>query len=129
MDELNYEELERIPIPEGLEERLSAKIDEWESLSKGEEDKGRLSLRPNIIRYGAVAACIAIVMGLGYHKFGQNPAEQDTYQDPQLAKREAERALNLLAMNLNKGMEQLKKVNAISEKADKTLNEQLNALK
>lgn len=76
-----------------------------------------------------MAACIAIVMGLGYHKFGQNPAEQDTYQDPQLAKREAERALNLLAMNLNKGMEQLEKVNAISEKADKTLNEQLNALK
>lgn len=129
MEELNYEELERIPIPEGLEERLSAKIDEWESLSKGEEDKGRLSLCPNIIRYAAVAACIAIVMGLGYHKFGQNPAEQDTYQDPQLAKREAERALNLLAMNLNKGMEQLEKVNAISEKADKTLNEQLNALK
>ena len=58
MDELNYEELERIPIPEGLEERLSAKIDEWESLSKGEGGKGRPSLSPNIIRYAAVAACI-----------------------------------------------------------------------
>ena len=29
MDELNIKELERIPIPEGLEERLEAKIDEW----------------------------------------------------------------------------------------------------
>ena len=33
MDKLNFEELERIPIPEGLEERLSARIDEWERKS------------------------------------------------------------------------------------------------
>ena len=31
MDELNLKTLEQIPIPEGLEERLSAKIDEWEA--------------------------------------------------------------------------------------------------
>ena len=28
--QLNFKALEQIPIPEGLEERLSAKIDEWE---------------------------------------------------------------------------------------------------
>ena len=66
---------------------------------------------------------------MGYHKYGQNPAEQDTYQDPILAQQEAARALTLLAVNLNKGMEHLEKVNAISEKAEETLNEQLNALK
>ena len=133
MDELNYEELERIPIPEGLEERLSAKIDEWEkeSLTPSEREVARKQIifRPQILRYAAVAACIAIVFGMGYHKFGQNPAEQDTYQDPILAQQEAARALTLLAVNLNKGMEHLEKVNAISEKAEETLNEQLNALK
>ena len=135
MDELNYKELERIPIPEGLEERLLAKIDEWEkesltpALSKGEGGKRRHFFRPRILRYAAVAACFAIVFGLGYHKYGQNPAEQDTYQDPILAQQEAERALNLLAMNLNKGMEHLEKANTLSEKAEKTLNEQLNLLK
>lgn len=135
MDELNLEELERIPIPEGLEERLSAKIDEWErksltpALSKGEGERKRISFRPHILQYAAVAACIAIVFGLGYQKFEQNPAEQDTYQDPVLAKQEAERALTLLAMNLNKGMEHLEKVNTINKKAEKTLNEQLNLLK
>lgn len=134
MDELNFEELERIPIPEGLEERLSAKIDEWErksltpALSQGEGDKRRHFFRPRILQYAAAAACIAIVLGLGYQKFGQKPAEQDTYQDPILAQQEAERALTLLAMNLNKGMKHLEKANAISEKAEKTLNEQLNAL-
>ena len=30
MDELNLKTLEQIPIPEGLEQRLSAKIDQWE---------------------------------------------------------------------------------------------------
>ena len=133
MDKLNFEELERIPIPEGLEERLSAKIDEWESLtpalSQREGERKRISFRPRILQYAAVAACIAIVFGLGYQKFEQNPAEQDTYQDPMLAKQEAERALNLLAMNLNKGMEHLEKVNTINKKAEKTLNEQLKLLK
>lgn len=131
MDELNLEELERIPIPEGLEERLSAKIDEWETsaLSQGEGERKRISFRPRILQYAAVAACIAIVFGWGYQKFEQNPAEQDTYQDPVLAKQEAERALTLLAMNLNKGMEHLEKVNTINKKAEKTLNEQLNLLK
>ena len=135
MDKLNFEELERIPIPEGLEERLSAKIDEWEkesltpTLSKGKGKSRQISFRPRILQYAAVAACIAIVFGLGYQKLEQNPAEQDTYQDPMLAKQEAERALNLLAMNLNKGMEELEKVNTINKKAEKTLNEQLNLLK
>lgn len=131
MDELNLEELERIPIPEGLEERLSAKIDEWETsaLSQREGERKRISFRPRILQYAAVAACIAIVFGWGYQKFEQNPAEQDTYQDPVLAKQEAERALTLLAMNLNKGMEHLEKVNTINKKAEKTLNEQLNLLK
>ena len=39
MDELNFEELERIPIPEGLEERLSAKIDEWEKEEQKQKAK------------------------------------------------------------------------------------------
>ena len=38
MDELKIDELEKIPIPEGLEERLSMKIDEWEQAEKEEVD-------------------------------------------------------------------------------------------
>jgi hypothetical protein len=41
------------------------------------------------------------------------------------AKMEAERALNLLAMNLNKGMGHLEKAKALSDKTEQTLNEQL----
>jgi hypothetical protein len=58
-----------------------------------------------------------------------NLAEQDTYQDPVQAQQEAERALNLLAYNLNKGMGHLEKAKALSDKTEKTLNKQLKVLK
>ena len=157
MEGLNWKELEQIPIPEGLEERLSAKIDEWEkeTLSptlprNGEGDHPEsLSLRskPNgsphhggdvrrterLFSWLAIAASIVLVFGVGYyflsHEEPVNLAEQDTYQDPVVAQQEAEKALNLLAYNLNNGMGQLEKAKAISERTETTLNKQLNILK
>ena len=128
MDELNLKTLEQIPIPEGLEERLSAKIDEWEKEEKQQEAKHR-SLFPKALRYTAAAASVVLVVGVGIHLLSQDKymdlAEQDTYQDPMQAKMEAERALNLLAINLNKGMGHLEKAKALSDKTEQTLNEQL----
>ena len=128
MDELNLKTLEQIPIPKGLEERLSAKIDEWEKEEKQQKAKHR-SLFPKALRYTAAAASVVLVVGIGIQLLNQekyqNLAEQDTYQDPMQAKMEAERALNLLAMNLNKGMGHLEKAKALSDKTEQTLNEQL----
>ena len=127
MDELNLKTLEQIPIPEGLEERLSAKIDEWER----EEKKPRR--RISVLRYVAAAACFAIVFGVGYHLMNKNEntnlAEQDTYQDPVKAQQEAERALNMLAMNLNKGMGHLEKAKALSDKTERSFYEKLKVMK
>ena len=139
--QLNWKELEQIPIPEGLEERLEAKIDEWASEEQGVRGKkiaqtpSYLASRPwHLIRYSAIAASIALVFGVGFYFLQQkeepvNLAEQDTYQDPVVAQREAEKALNLLAYNLNKGMGQLEKAKAISDRTETTLNKQLNILK
>ena len=130
MDELNLKALEQIPIPEGLEERLSAKIDEWEQEEKQARHRIRL---PRALCYTAIAASIALVIGVGFHLLRQdeptNLTEQDTYQDPIKARQEAERALNLLAVNLNKGMSHLEKAKALSDKTEKTVNEQLKVLK
>ena len=128
--QLNYKALEQIPIPEGLEERLSAKIDQWEQEEKKAQ---RRSLMPKVLRYAAVAASFALVMGVGFHLLSQdqymNLAEQDTYQDPVQAQQEAERALTLLAVNLNKGMGHLEKAKALSDRTEQSLNKQLNILK
>ena len=127
MDELNLKTLKQIPIPEGLEERLSAKIDEWER----EEKKPRR--RISVLRYVAAAACFALVFGVGYHLMNKNEntnlAEQDTYQDPTKAQQEAERALNMLAMNLNKGMGHLEKAKALSDKTERSFYEKLKVMK
>ena len=130
MDELDYKALEQIPIPEGLEERLSAKIDQWE------QDEQKVLRRRSLsrsLRYIAAAACVALVFGVGFHLMNQEKeeqlAEQDTYQDPVKAQQEAERALTLLAVNLNKGMGHLEKAKALSDRTEKNMYEQLNVLK
>lgn len=135
MEQLNWKELEQIPIPEGLEERLSAKIDEWEEREKVkvQSEKRKVQyLFPSYLKVSAIAACIALVFGVGYYFLSQedpvNLAEQDTYQDPAVAQREAEKALDLLAYNLNKGMGQMEKAKAISDRTEMTLNKQLNVL-
>ena len=107
--QLNWKELEQIPIPEGLEERLEAKIDEWASEEQGARGKkiaqtpSYLASRPwHLIRYSAIAASIALVFGVGFYFLQQkeepvNLAEQDTYP--------------------------------ISDRTETTLNKQLNILK
>ena len=134
MEGLNWKELDQIPIPEGLEERLSAKIDEWEESEKRKVKSEKLKyLFPSYLKVTAIAASVALVFGVGYyflsHEESVNHAEQDTYQDPVVAQQEAEKALNLLAYNLNKGMGQLEKAKAISDRTETTLNKQLNILK
>ena len=142
MEQLNWKELEQIPIPEGLEERLSAKIDEWASEEQGARGK-KIAQTPtslshllpltSYLKVAAIAACVALVFGVGYYFLQQkeepvNLAEQDTYHDPAIAQQEAEKALNLLAYNLNKGLGQMEKAKAISDRAEMTLNKQLQVL-
>ena len=146
MDELNLKTLEQIPIPEGLEERLSAKIDGWgaqQPLPQPLPREGSSKSLPlgRLVRYVAAAACFALVFGVGYHYLqreelpssregqGVGLAEQDTYQDPVKAQQEAERALNMLAMNLNKGMGHLEKAKALSDKTEQSFYEKLNVMK
>lgn len=130
MDELNLKTLKQIPIPDGLEERLSKKIDEWEYEEK--KIKSHILL-PKVLRYTAAAACVALVFGVGIYFLNQDEytrlAEQDTYQDPVQAQQEAERALNMLAMKLNKGMGHLEKAKALSDKTEQSFNEKLKILK
>ena len=145
MDELNLKTLEQIPIPEGLEERLSAKIDEWETqpTTPSIPPRGEASNTPlrRSWRWVAAAAGFALVFGVGLHYLqreelpssregqGVGLAEQDTYQDPVKAQQEAERALNMLAMNLNKGMGHLERAKALSEKTEQSFYEKLKVMK
>ena len=136
MDELNIKELENIPIPEGLEERLSAKIDEWARPSKSPL-KGDFKSSPfkgdrrGSWRALGLAASFILVCGIGLYLAlsPSNKGSIDTYDDPEIACMEAQKALQLLATNLNKGMAQYEAVNVKGRQAEEILNKQLTKLK
>lgn len=110
MDKLNWKELEQIPVPQGVEERLSAKIDEWE-LAEQVKKQPRWAVR-KVVRDLSVAASLVLCLGIGWYSLQErepeNVALQDSYQNPEEAYAEAEKALSLLAFNLNKGMSHLR---------------------
>lgn len=134
INELNIKELEQIPIPEGLEERLSAKIDEWDVASR------TVAIPSTPLRGGAgrgswrafaLAASFILVCSIGLY-FALAPTNKgtiDTYDDPNIARLEAQNALQLLATNLNKGIAQYEAANAKSHQAEEILNKQLTKLK
>lgn len=118
MEELNWKELEKIPVPDGVEERLLAKIDEWDEVEQ-KKKRSRLEIR-KVVRYVSVAASLLLVAGVGWYAQQEDEPEnialQDTYQDPEVAYAEAEKALGLLAFNLNRGMEHLEESYLLNEK-------------
>lgn len=107
---MDNKDLENIQIPVGLEERLSGKIDEWERLEKKEQQMRRYKY----LTVATIAACLVIAFGIGGHMLESKSmsddnvktckGETDTYSDPDRAYAEAEKALELLSYNINKGM-------------------------
>ncbi|HEY0273705.1 MAG TPA: hypothetical protein VGC22_11010, partial [Chitinophaga sp.] len=76
------------------------------------------------------AALLAIALGIGYgiqrHVEAERPPHrnersfrQDTFDDPKEAYAETQKALQLLARNLNKGKQEMAKLNYFNEATDK----------
>lgn len=74
------------------------------------------------------AAVLLIMAGIGYSIQQQREKQyqlivadfgEDTYQDPEVAYKETQKALQLLARNLNKGTEQIEKLSYFNEATDK----------
>ena len=144
MEELKYLNLKRTgeaEVPEGLEERLSMKIDLWAE----EEKRANSALESKVVvptvsflarfrpyRNIAVAACISLIIGIGsvIGLLGQgNNAHKDTFDNPELARIEAEKALYLLAYNMEKGTKHLKQAKDIAAHTETSLNNTLKQLK
>ena len=144
MEELKYLNLKRTgeaEVPEGLEERLSMKIDLWAEEEKKAnsalESKAVVSTVSFLARFRpyrniAVAACISLIIGIGsvIGLLGKgNNAHKDTYDNPELARIEAEKALYLLAYNMEKGTKHLKQAKDIAAHTETSLNNTLKQLK
>lgn len=117
-------------VPEGLEHRLSRKIDEWDT---HEQRMLKVKKRARLLRWqwiGSIAAGLLILLsvGLHLHKPYSAPAPQDTCATPEEAYAQAQKALVMLSASLNKGIRQVEAVQETTERIQENVNEQLNRI-
>lgn len=94
-------------VPLGLEHRLSRQIDQWNSIEKRSEKRARTAVMRWTI---GIAAGIALIVGIAIPTLREPDAvkyaeEQETYNDPEMAQREAEKALAKFSDCINKGFD------------------------
>lgn len=144
MDEvkyLNIKSIEQVEIPEGLEERLSMKIDQWADMEKEAQRKGTAENKPlkrgiltwtKFYKSVTIAACISAIIGIGsiigLHT-SRNKAQIDSFNNPKLAQAEVQKSLWLLASNLEKGMTSYEKAREITTKTQDIIDNTLNDIK
>ncbi|MDR0866804.1 MAG: hypothetical protein LBO74_18010 [Candidatus Symbiothrix sp.] len=119
---------DEIEVPAGLESRLETLIDqlaEKEKQSKWKSEQIRLWIV-------SAAASIALLISVGVLFYSKNGNEYpvasqkvNTIKNPEIACREAQKALVLVSRNFNKGMGQLAIVTDEIEKSNRTLNKTL----
>ena len=94
-------------VPLGLEHRLSRQIDQWNSIERRSEKRVRIAVMRWTI---GIAAGIALIVGIAIPTLREPDAvkyaeEQETYNDPEMAQREAEKALAKFSDCINKGFD------------------------
>lgn len=120
-----------IEVPIDLQNKLSKSIDRWE-----ETEKRVVRIKHDRRIYwqwvSGIAAGILLIFSVWtYVDRNENntPALADTYTNPEDAYKEAQKALALVSMNLNKGMEQLENAQQKTEKVDKIIKRTINSTK
>lgn len=116
----------QLHIPEGLEERLTQQIDQWEK-QEHRMSKGHRNFRLQWI--GGIAASLMLLFSAGWYLYEPMPAtRQDTCSTPEEAYIHAEKALVMLSTALNKGMEKMETIQETSEQIENNFYKHLNKL-
>ena len=108
---MDKEEFDSIPIPDGLEQRLSDSIDRWER----RESQSRLIYKLNVA-CACVACLIVMLAGVSVFMPSDSMEQQpyvlaDTFTDPDEAYAATVYALQQLQQGFEKGFAQLDEVN------------------
>ena len=112
----------QLQVPEGLEERLSQQIDQWETQER-HTLKANRSFRLQWI--GGIAASLLLLFGAGYL---YEPRPKDTCATPEEAYAHAEKALVRLSTALNKGMGKMEVIQETSQRIENNFYKHLNKL-
>ncbi len=79
MEKIDYKELEKIPVPEGLEKRLSMQIDMWQRQERAARRHNVLFRR--ILPATGIAACLALAVFLGIRQHNNEIRKTDEAMD------------------------------------------------
>ncbi len=123
---------EPVAVPENLKSKLNVLIDQ---LAEDEEKKSSPKTKRLWIWISSAAACIIILIASGVilniqteEKSGLSAQESGIITDPDIASKEAQKALELVSKNFNKGTEQLALVSENMEKANRLIEKQLKTI-
>ena len=115
-------------VPDGLEERLSHRIDEWATHERRTLAVKRGTRIRRLQWIGSIAASVLLLFSVGL--FLNKPSTpKDTFSTPEEAYAEAQRALTLFATSLDKGIAELRTVQMTTGRIQEQVNNQLNPTK
>jgi hypothetical protein len=122
----NYDEID---VPENLETKLEALIDQWAETEKQAKRKTR-QLRLWMTAIAASFAFAALTCGLLFLEKKSEPQhvewKPNYIEDPETAYMEMQKALLLISSNLNKGLDQLMLTLDEIEKSNETISNKLH---
>lgn len=100
------------PVPDGLEQRLSRQIDGWNTIEKSSTRRARIiSLRWIIGVAASILLIFSVTLFVNSHEDERNFAhQQDTYDNPEDAYAETQRALMKFSKFINKGLAEVDNV-------------------
>ncbi len=129
-DRLIFNNITAIPgqeIPEGLSERLQAKINEWDAAEKAANETRKRIRIPRLGVITGIAASLLVLISIGIYL--QHPTTPTaTEPTPEEAYAQTEKALRIFANAIDKSMEQIETVEKTSAKVNRQINRQLNHL-
>lgn len=117
-------DITRIPLPQGLSERLESAIDRHITTST-------TCLKPftktkiRYIRFMSAAAVALLCIGLFFITDKKKPYIADTFTNPEEAALAVEQALLLVSSKLNQGLSPFEKVRESVQKTNELINENI----
>ncbi len=106
-----------VGIPDGFMERIEGAVEEMETIEALTEDEVSYRKRRRFIPYISVAAAIALIAGIGFGLIENEP--KDTFDDPQLAYAELEKAFATISDGINRGVAMAEDSQRIIDKTSK----------
>jgi hypothetical protein len=110
----------RIPIPEGLAERLENRIERLAAAEK------KHTLRRRLRWVAGVAAAVLLAAGIFMQTEGRPSVPADTFSNPEEAAEAAGHALAFMSAQMNNGLNRVSAAGQEFEKVNRTIEKHFN---